>query len=151
MPRKHTLTSQKAVSGGSGDSAKDILDRVTARYEAGMSPQYSNVLVLLTSGKSSQVAAPKRPDSDAPAGGGHADHPYVKPARSDSNSDHKKVESLNKKAKCDLGSGPEVADTGSHGSKKSSQEDYQENAKVQENSHISDLLKHYSKDHSSTG
>ena len=120
MPRKRTLTPQKAVSGSSGNSAKDILDHVTARYGAGMSPQYSNVLVLLTSGKSSQVAAPKRPDSDTPAGGGHADHPYVKPARSDSNSNHKKVEPPNKKAKHDPGSSPEVADAGSLGSKKSS-------------------------------
>ena len=55
-PRKCTLTPQKAVSGSSGDSAKDILDRVAARYGAGMSPQYSNVLALLTSGKSSQAA-----------------------------------------------------------------------------------------------
>ena len=120
MPRKCTLMPQKAVSGGSGDSAKDILDRVTARYGAGMSPQYLNVLALLTSGKSSQVAAPKRPDSDAPAGGGHTDHPYVKPARSDSNSDRKKVEPPNKKAKRDPGSSPEVADAGARGSKKSS-------------------------------
>ena len=120
MPRKHTLMPQKAVSDGSSNSAKDILDRVTAKYEAGMSPQYLNILVLLTSGKSSQVAAPKRPDSDAPAGGGHANHPYVKLARSDSDSDRKKVEPPNKKAKHDPGSGPEVADTGSRGSKKSS-------------------------------
>ena len=120
MPRKHTLTPQKAVSGSSGDSAKDILDRVTARYGAGMSPQYSNVLALLTSGKSSQVAASKRPDPDAPAGGGHTDHPYIKPARIDSDSNHKKVEPPNKKAKRDPGSGPEVADAGSCGSKKSS-------------------------------
>ena len=120
MPRKCTLMPQKAVSGSSGDSAKDILDRVTARYGASMSLQYSNVLAILTSGKSSQVAAPKQPDSDAPAGGGHADHPYIKPARSDSDSYHKKVEPPNKKAKHDPSSGPEVADAGSRGSKKSS-------------------------------
>ena len=120
MPRKHTLMPQKAVSGSSSDSAKDILDCVTTRYGAGMSPQYSNVLALLTSGKSSQVAAPKWPDSDAPAGGGHADHPYIKPVRSDSESDCKKVEPPNKKAKHDPSSGLQVADTGSHGSKKSS-------------------------------
>ena len=120
MPMKRTLMPQKAVSGGSSDSAKDILDRVAARYRAGMSPQYSNVLVLLPSWKSSQVAAPKWPDSGAPAGGGHADHPYIKLARSDSDSNRKKVEPPNKKAKHDPGSGPEVADAGSHGSKKSS-------------------------------
>ena len=120
MPRKQTSMPQKAVPGGFSDSAKDILDRVTARYGAGMSPQYSNVLALLTSGKSSHVAAPKCPDPDTPAGGGHADHPYVKLARSYSNSDRKKVEPPNKRAKCDPGSGPEVADAGSHSSKKSS-------------------------------
>ena len=120
MPRKHTLIPQKAVSGSSSNSAKDILDHVTTRYGAGMSPQYSNVLALLTSGKSSQGAAPKWPDSDAPAGGGHADHPYVKLVRSDSDSDCKKVEPPNKKAKHDPGSGLEVADAGSYGSKKSS-------------------------------
>ena len=111
MPRKCTLMPQKTVPGGSSNSAKDILDHVTTRYGAGMSLQYSNVLALLTSGKSSQVAAPKLH---------HADHPYVKPARSDSDSDHKKVEPPNKKAKHDPGSGPEVTDAGSHGSKKSS-------------------------------
>ena len=49
MPRKCTLMPQKAVPGSSGNSAKDILDCVTARYGAGMSPQYLNVLALLTS------------------------------------------------------------------------------------------------------
>ena len=120
MPRKHTLTPQKAVPSGSGDSAKDILDRVTARYGAGMRPQYLNVLVLLTSGKSSQAAVPKHLDPDTPAGGGHANHPYIKPVRSDSDSDRKKVEPPNKRAKHDPGSGLEVADAGSHGSKKKS-------------------------------
>ena len=119
-PRKCTLMPQKAVPSDSGNSAKDILDCVTTRYRTGMSPQYSNVLVLLTSGKSSQVAAPKHLDPDTPAGGGHANHPYVKPARSDSNSDRKKVEPPNKRAKRDPGSGPEVADAGSHGFKKKS-------------------------------
>ena len=80
MPRKCTLMPQKAVPSGSGNSAKDILDRVTARYGAGMSPQYSNVLdlnvlALLTSGKSSQVVAPKHPDPDTPASGGHPNQP----------------------------------------------------------------------------
>ena len=56
----------------------------------------------------------------SPAGGDHANHPYIKPARSDSNSDHKKVEPPNKKAKHDLGSRPEVADAGSRSSKKKS-------------------------------
>ena len=120
MPRKHTLMPQKAVSGSSSNSAKDILDHVTTRYRAGMSPQYSNVLALLTSGKSSQAAAPKQPDSDAPAGGGHTNNSYVKPARSESDSDCKKVEPPNKKAKHDPGSCLEVADGGSCGSKKSS-------------------------------
>ena len=120
MPRKCTLMPQKAVPGSSGKSAKDILDRVTARYGAGMSPQYSNVLALLTSQKSSQVAAPKQPDPDTPAGGSHADHPYVKLTRSDSDSNCKKVEPPNKKAKHDPGSSLEVTDTRSHVSKKSS-------------------------------
>ena len=120
MPRKCTLMPQKAVPGSSSNSAKDILDHVTARYRAGMSPQYSNVLALLTSGKSSQVAAPKQPDPDTPAGGGYADHPYVKLARSDSDTDRKKVEPPNKRAKCDPGSSLEVTDAGSHCSKKSS-------------------------------
>ena len=111
---------QKAIPGGSSDSAKDILDCVTTRYGAGMSPQYSNVLALLTSGKSSQAAAPKHMDPDTPAGGDHADHSYIKPARSDSDSDCKKVEPPNKKAKYDPGSGLEVADARSHSSKKKS-------------------------------
>ena len=120
MPKKHVLMPQKAIPGGSGNSAKDILDRVTAKYRAGMSPQYSNVLVLLTSGKSSQVVATKHMDPDTPADGDHANHPYIKPVRSDSDSDHKKVEPPNKKAKHDPGSGLEVTDAGSHGSKKKS-------------------------------
>ena len=136
MPRKCTLTPQKAVSGSSGDSAKDILDHVTAKYGAGMSPHYSNVLALLTSGKSSQVAAPKQLDSDAPAGGGHTDHPYIKPARSDSDSNHKKVEPPSKKARHDPSSSLEVADAGSRGSKKSSKKTTKKNAKVQEDNHV---------------
>ena len=119
-PKKHALMPQKAIPGGSSDSAKDILDRVTTKYGAGMSPQYSNMLVLLTTGMSSQAAAPKCPDPDTPAGGDHTDHPYVKPVRSDSDSDHKKVEPPNKKAKHDPGSKPEVTDARSHGSKKKS-------------------------------
>ena len=87
MPRKHTLTPQKAVSGGFSDSTKDILDHIATRYGTGLSPQYLNVLALLTSGKSFQAVAPKQLDSDAPVGGGHADHPYGKLARSDSDSD----------------------------------------------------------------
>ena len=75
MPKKHALMPQNAIPGGSGNSAKDILDCVTAKYRSGMSPQYSNVLALLTSGKSSQAAAPKHMDPDTPAGGDHADHP----------------------------------------------------------------------------
>ena len=42
MPKKCTLMPQKAIPGSSGDSAKDILDRVTAKYGSGMSPQYLN-------------------------------------------------------------------------------------------------------------
>ena len=99
MPKKCTLMPQKAIPGGSSDSAKDIMDCVTVKYRSGMSPQYSNVLVLLTSGKSSQVVAPKCMDLDTPAGGGHA---YVRLTRSDSDSDRKKAEPPNKKAKCDL-------------------------------------------------
>ena len=118
MPKKCTLMLQKAIPGGSGDSAKDILDRVNAKYRAGMSPQYLNMLVLLTSEKSSQAVAPKYMDPDTPAGGDHTDHPYVKPARSDSNSDHKKAEPPNKKAKHDPGNELEVTDTGSRSSSK---------------------------------
>ena len=116
-PKKHTLMPQKVIPSGSGDSAKDILDHVTAKYGSSMSPQYSNVLALLTSGKSSQVTAPKCTDPNAQEGG---DHTYVKLTRSDSDSDRKKAEPPNKKAKRDPGSRPEVADTGSHGSKKKS-------------------------------
>ena len=116
-PKKCTLMPQKVIPGGFGNSAKDILDCVTTKYRSGMSPRYSNMLALLTSGKSSQVVAPKHTDPNAPAGG---DHAYIKPMRSDSDSDHKKAEPPNKKAKCDPGSGPEAADTGSHGSKKKS-------------------------------
>ena len=120
MPKKCALTPQKAIPGGSGNSAKDILDHVNAKYGSSMSPQYSNMLALLTSGKSSQVAAPEPTDPDTPAGGGHTDHPYIKPVRSDSDSDHKKVEPPNKRAKRDPDSRPEVTDMGSHGSKKKS-------------------------------
>ena len=98
MPKKCTLMPQKVIPGGSGDSAQDILDRITAKYGSGMSPQYSNVLALLTSGKGSQVTAPKCTDPGDQDGG---DHSYVKPTRSDSDSDCKKVEPPNKKAKCD--------------------------------------------------
>ena len=49
MPKKCTLMPQKAIPGGSGNSAKDILDCVTMKYGSGMSPQYLNVLALLTS------------------------------------------------------------------------------------------------------
>ena len=31
-PKKHALMPQKAIPGGTGDSAKDILDRVNAKY-----------------------------------------------------------------------------------------------------------------------
>ena len=115
MPKKCALMPQKAIPGGSSNSAKDILDRVTAKYGSGISSQYSNMLALLTSGKSSQVVAPKCMDPDTPAGG---DRTYVKPTRSDSDSDRKKVEPPNKKAKRDPGSRPEVADARSRGSKK---------------------------------
>ena len=117
MPKKCTLMPQKAIPGGSGNSAQDILDRVTAKYGSGMNPQYSNVLALLTSGKGSQATAPKCTDPGDQDGG---DHSYVKPTRSDGDSDHKKVEPPNKKAKCDPGSGPEVTDAGFHSSKKKS-------------------------------
>ena len=117
MPKKCTLMPQKAIPGGSSDSAKDILDRITAKYGSGMSPQYSNVLALLTSGKGFQVTAPKCTDPGDQDGG---DHSYIKLTRSDSNSDHKKAKPPNKKAKRDPGSRPEVADAGSHGSKKKS-------------------------------
>ena len=116
-PKKCTLTPQKVIPGGSGDSTKDILDHVTMKYGSGMSPQYSNMLVLLTSGKGSQVTALKCTDPGDQDGGYHS---YVKPMRSDSDSDHKKAEPPNKKAKRDSGSRLEVTDTGSCGSKKKS-------------------------------
>ena len=106
-PKKCALMPQKMIPGGSGNSAKDILDCITARYQSGMSPQYSNVLALLTSGKSSQAKAPKCTEPSVQNGG---DHSYIKPMRSDSDSDRKKVEPPNKKAKCVPGSRPEVAD-----------------------------------------
>ena len=37
-PKKCTLMPQKAIPGGSGNSAKDILDCITAKYGSGMSP-----------------------------------------------------------------------------------------------------------------
>ena len=117
MPKKRTLTPQKEIPGGFSDSAKDIMDHVTVKYGSGISPQYLNVLALLTSGKSSQAVAPKHTDPDTPAGG---DHAYIRLTRSDSDSDCKKAEPPNKKAKCDPGSGPEAADAGSRGSKKKS-------------------------------
>ena len=117
MSKKRTLMPQKVIPGGSGNSVKDILDCITAKYGFGMSPQYSNVLALLTSGKSSQATAPKRKDPNTQEGG---DHSYIKPTRSDSDSDRKKAEPPNKKAKHDPGSGPEVADARSRGSKKKS-------------------------------
>ena len=115
MPKKCTLTPQKVIPGGSGNSAKDILDRITVKYGSGMSPQYSNVLALLTSGKGSEVTAPK---SKEPSAQDDGDHSYVKLMRSDSESDCKKVEPPSKKAKHDPSSGPEAADTGSSSSKK---------------------------------
>ena len=117
MPKKCTLMPQKAIPGGSSNSAQDILDHVTAKYGSGMSPQYSNILALLTSEKGSQVTAPKCTDSGDQDGG---DHSYIKLMRSDSDSDCKKAEPPNKKAKHDPSSRPEVTDTGSHGSKKKS-------------------------------
>ena len=79
---------QKVIPGGSGDSAKNILDRITVKYGSGMSPQYSNVLALLTSGKGSEVTAPQSKEQSAQDDG---DHSYVKLMRSDSDSDCKKV------------------------------------------------------------
>ena len=64
--------------------------------------------------------APKCMDPGTPAGGDHANHPYVKLARSDRDSDRKKSEPPNKRAKHDPGSRLEVADAGSHSSKKKS-------------------------------
>ena len=63
------------------------------------------------------MTAPKHTDPNAQEGG---DHSYVKLMRSDSDSDRKKAEPPNKKAKHDPGSGPEVTDAGSHSSKKKS-------------------------------
>ena len=114
-PKKCTLMPQKLIPGGSGDSNKDILDHVTVKYGSGISPQYLNVLALLTSGKGSQVTAPKCTNPGDQDGG---DHSYIKPIRSDSDSDCKKAEPPNKKAKHDPSSRPEVTDAGSHGSKK---------------------------------
>ena len=133
MPKKCALTPQKAIPGGSGDSAKDILDCVNVKYGSGMSPQYLNVLVLLTSGKLSQAVAPKCTDPDTLAGGDHADHPHIKPMRSDSDSDCKKVEPPNKKAKHDPGSGPEVAPMAL---RRSLPRRLPRNTKVQEDCHV---------------
>ena len=115
MPKKHTLMPQKAIPGVPSDSAKDILDRITAKYGSGMSPQYLNVLALLISGKGSKATAPKSKEPNAQDDG---DHSYVKLTRSDSNSDRKKAEPPSKKAKHDPGSKPEAADARSSGSKK---------------------------------
>ena len=38
MPRKCILMSQKVIPGGSGNSVKDIMDRIAAKYGASMSP-----------------------------------------------------------------------------------------------------------------
>ena len=115
VPKKRTLTPQKTTPGGSGGRAKDILDCITAKYESGMSPQYSKVLALLTSGKSSKVTASK---SKEPSAKDDGDHSYGKLTRSDSNSDHKKPEPPSKKTKCDVSSGHAGADAGSGSSKK---------------------------------
>ena len=115
MPKKCTLMPQKVSPDGSGDSAKDILDCITAKYGSGMSPQYSNMLALLTSGKGSEATALK---SKEPSAQDDGDHSYGKPMRSDSDSDHMKAEPPSKKAKCDPSSGPKAADAGSGGSKK---------------------------------
>ena len=55
-----------------------------------------------------------------PSSKDNGDHSYVKLMRSDSDSDHKKAEPPTKKQKHDPGSGPEVADARSSGSKKRS-------------------------------
>ena len=128
-PRKHTLMSQKVTPSGSGCCAKDILDRLTMKYESGMSLQYSKVLVLLTSKKSSEVASLSGKEQSTK---GNGDHSYIKltrsedkpaksnnkPTRSDSNSDRKRAEPPSKKAKCDASCGPTGADAGSSSSKK---------------------------------
>ena len=119
MPKKHTLMPQKVIPGVSSNSAKDILDHITAKYGSGMSPQYLNVLAHLTSGKGSEATALK---SKEPSAQDDGDHSYVKLMRSDSNSDRKKVKPPSKKAKCDPGSRPEVADARSSGSKKKPKE-----------------------------
>ena len=110
MPKKCIFTQQKTIPGSSGNTVKDILDCITAKYGSGMSPQYSNLLALLTSGKGSKVTAPKSMEPSAQDDG---DHSYVRPMRSDSDSDHKKVEPPNKKPKHDPASRPEATDTGS--------------------------------------
>ena len=104
MPLKHPLTPKKATP-GSSDGTKDIMDRIAAKYGAGMSPQYSNVLALLISGKGSKAAFPKDTES-----GPKGDHSYIKLTRTDSDSDDpKKVEPPAKKYKHDPGSGPDTA------------------------------------------
>ena len=97
------------------ESAKDIMDHITAKYGASMSPQYSNMLALLTSGKGSEAAVPKDKE---PSSKGKGNHSYIKPSRTDSDSNHKKAEPPTKKQKRDPNSGPEVANTWSGGSKK---------------------------------
>ena len=119
-PRKCILMPQKVVPSGSSNSAKDIMDRIKAKYGAGMSPQYWNVLALLTSGKGSEVTVPKDKE---PSSKGEA--------KSDSDSDHKKAEPPSKKQKRDPGSGPEVADAGSGSSKKKSKKNMKKTPKSQ--------------------
>ena len=114
MPLKCPLMPQK-VTPGSSDGAKDIMDCTAAKYGAHMSPQYSNVLALLTSGKGSEAAVPKDTESSSK---GKGDHSYIKLTRTDSDSDHKKVEPPAKKQKRDPGSGPDTANAGSGSSKK---------------------------------
>ena len=86
------------------------------------------MLALLTSGKGSKATVPKDKE---PSSKGEGDHSYVMPAKTDSNSDHKKAEPPTKKQKCDPSSGPEVADTGSGSSKKKSKKSARKTPKSQ--------------------
>ena len=128
MPRKCILMPQKVVPSRSGDSAKDIMDRIQAKYGASMSPQYLNMLALLTSEKSSEVTVPKDKE---PSSKGEGDHSYVRPGKSANDSDYKKAEPPTKKQKRDLGSGPEVADARFSGSQKRSKKNTKKTLKSQ--------------------
>ena len=89
MPLKHPMMPKKTTP-ESSSSTKDIMDYITARYGAGMSPQYLNVLAPLASRKGNKATVPKNTGLKS-----KDDHSYIKPAKTKSDSDDpKKEESL---------------------------------------------------------